>query len=299
MRCSRWHRMALAVTTAALLGAPAQADFLGLTTGDVMDSVNFNIPVGGAAFTDSANTLDIDAVATDIELLPFAVLFDIAGGAVDIRLDVGSESLTHVFGTFFSYTATLTGRAGVSDVSIFAPTGGPAPEQDGRLLVEGEISGPAPVLSVFFDSTFATLPTFTIAGTFAASGGDAQFLQAWGGEMALGSLANILANAASSIPTLDVLLADGHLFSVRDVNLATCAGGGDCVGTVLDQTGSWTASGGGSISPQSSAGFAPIPEPGTFVLMGAGLVGLAFTRRSSTRERVHSSIDSGVQSVGE
>lgn len=264
----------LGLAAALVLGAGSAQAFLGLQFGDQIQRIGFTIPSGGAVYTDATDALDIAAVADDITTTTPATLLEINGGVVDIRLDVASETLSFLGGTFYSYDAVFSGRAGVSAVEIFSPTGGPAPEQDGRLLISGDFNtNPNPTLSVVFDSSGALAPTFTFGGTFDVTGGDATFQQAFGST---GDLADIIGASSSSIPNLSVLLSDGYLFSQRDVTLGAgptdCGGGGSCTGTVTGLQ-DWAASGTGEVLPQNASPF--VPEPGTFALLSIGLLGLA------------------------
>jgi len=276
--------VATGVLGALLLAAPtAQAAFLGLDPGDVIDTIGFTIGGGGASFDDSANTLDIIATADDVQTTTPETLTEISGGQVAIYLEVVSETLTPVFGSLYSYQATLIGQASVSDhVTISAPTGGPAPEQDGRLLVSGDLaSSPTVTLSVPINIAGGGPGSFTATGTFDVTGGDPLFAAAFGG---LGSLADVLAASTSSVPSLATLFSDGYLFSQRDVVLGSgagqCGGGGDCVGSITG-TQDWSASGTGQIDPVSPAAF--VPEPGTFFLLSSGLLGIAIQRRRAGR----------------
>lgn len=260
----------------------ASATFLGLDTGDLIQSVGFSIPGGGVSFTDTAATtgdvLTISAAADDVTTTTPVVLTEISGGVIDITLAVDSETLTSFGFGFFQYDAVLSG-VGASPVNIYAPTGGPAAEQDGRLLASGDFStSPTSTLSVIFDVNGGA-PTFTVAGTFDVTGGDATFLQGFG---MVGDLADILAVSSSSAPDLATLLADGHLFSERDDGaggnlLTACAASITCSGAITG-TQSWSGSGSGEIRPQSAAPF--VPEPGTGILMSLGLLGLGVRARS-------------------
>jgi hypothetical protein len=267
----------LLVAAAFFLLAPAaQADFLGLQTGDVIDTIGYTIPAAGGSFVDAADTLDIDAFADDITTTFPEVLTEIGGGDIEVNLDLSGETLTFLgpAGPSFaySYVATFTGRAGVDDITLRAPTGGPLPEQDGRDLITGEIISAS--VTVTFDTLgFLGPPSLTIGGTFNVSGGDATFMSAFGG---VGDLADIVGISSSTVPTVATLLADGFLFSNRSTDLTGTGCGGQtpgttCAGTVIDQTGSFTFSGNGEVSPQTPAPF--VPEPTTFTLLSFGLIG--------------------------
>jgi len=269
--------VALIALAAVLLGAPVQASYLGLVPGDEIETIGFTVPVTGAVFTDAADTLSVDGVATNIDLIvPSPPLTEINGGIIDVNLSLQSESLSSLGGTFFSYTASFDG-----DISLYAPTGGPAPEQDGRLLITGDINAPM-TITIAFDTLASFTPTPSVAGDFTVTGGDATFQQAFG---ATGSLAELLASMFSVDPTIDTLLADGWLFSVRDpADLATCAAGGFgtiCSSSVIDQSGDYTSAASGLISPLEGAPF--VPEPNTFTLVAGGLVGLLGWRRTARR----------------
>jgi len=277
--------LALAAALVGVGSANAQAAFLGLEPGDVIDSIGFSIGGGsstGATFTDTAaatgDVLVINAAADDITTTTPEVLTGINGGIIDITLSVAGESLSHFGGSFYFYTATFNG-VGLTPVQIYSPTGGPAPEQDGRLLVSGDFAtAPTSTLSVFFDASGSVAPTFTFTGTFDVTGGDATFLQAFG---SVGNLADVLAASTSSIPNLATLLADGHLFSQRDDGaggslLAACAAAITCSGSIVG-TQSWSATGTGEIRPQTPSPF--VPEPGTFALVSLGIAGLGFASR--------------------
>jgi hypothetical protein len=283
-RAARRSACAAAAAATLALAPGANADFLGLETGDLIDTMGYTITPPGGSFVDSADTLDIDAFATDITTTSPEVLTEINGGDIEVNLDLSGETLTFL-GTagpsfVYSYVAQFTGRAGVDDIVLQSPTGGPNPEQDGRDLVIGEIISVATV-SVAFD-TLGLLgpPTLTIGGTFSVTGGDATFLQAFGN---VGSLADIVGISSSSTPSLAVLLADGFLFSSRTTDLTGTGCGGQapnttCNGTVINQNGSFTFGGNGEIQPQNAAPF--VPEPTTFSLVAFGLIaGAAAGRR--------------------
>ncbi len=275
-----------------LLGAPAQAVFLGLQPGDTIDSIGYTIDPGAGAFADAADTLDIDAQADNIDV-GTGVRTEISGGAIAVNLNLASESLLFLGdgGTggltfIYEYTASFAGRAGVDDVALYAPTGGPAPEQDGRLLIRGEfVSDPTAEVSVFFDTAgLLGPPSLTITGTFdVQAGGDPIFESAFGSQ---GDLADIIGISSSSSPSLVALLADGYLFSVRDTDLGASgcgsqAAGTPCVGNVVNQTGGFTFSGNGEIVPQNPSAF--VPEPSTAALLALGLAGLARGGRARHR----------------
>jgi hypothetical protein len=274
---------AFAAAAVLVLAPVAQADFLGLQTGDVIDTIGYTITPPGGAFVDAADTLDIAAFATDITTTSPEVLTELNGGDIEVHLDLSSEALTFL-GTagpsfVYSYVATFTGRAAVDDIVLRSPTGGPDPEQDGRDLVIGEILSVATV-SVAFD-TLGILgpPTLTIGGTFNVTSGDATFLSAFG---MVGSLADIVGISSSSVPSVATLLADGFLFSSRTTNLTGTGCGGQspntpCNGVVVNQNGSFTFGGNGEIQPQNAAPF--VPEPSTFSLISFGLLGWAAVGR--------------------
>ncbi|MEE3330466.1 MAG: PEP-CTERM sorting domain-containing protein, partial [Myxococcota bacterium] len=278
--------LCMSAVLALASSSTASASFLGLENGDVIDRIGFTINSGGAVFTDTAaatgDSLAITASADDITTTTPEVLTDINTGMIDITLSVDSETIVYLGSgggfDFFTYTAIFSGD-GVDPVKIYAPTGGPAPEQDGRLLVSGAfVTSPNPSLSITFSTNPFGTPTFTFTGTFDVTGGDSTFLQAFGNT---GELADVIAASTSSIPSLAGLMTDGHLFSQRDDGmggnlLLSCAGGGTCTGTITGQQ-SWNASGTGEIRPQNAAPF--VPEPGTFLMVSIGLIGLGLRNR--------------------
>jgi hypothetical protein len=122
---TRMLRNTMAVATAAALylgmATPAQAAFLGLDIGDTIDTIGFTIGAGGAVYNDTTNELDITAFADDIQLDGGGSLTQIGGGVVTIQLEVVNETLTHIFGTFFEYTATFAAQSGVTNpVEIYS-----------------------------------------------------------------------------------------------------------------------------------------------------------------------------------
>jgi len=285
--CGAVRRLGCVAAAALLLLGPtaAQADFLGLQTGDLIDTMGYTIDPGGGSFVDSADTLDVDAFADDITTTTPDVLTEIGGGTIEVNLDLLSETLTFL-GTagpsfVYSYTASFGGRAGVDDITLSAPTGGPLPEQDGRTLIIGEFLSDTVDVVVTFDTlSFLGLPTLTFGGTFDVVGGDATFQSAFGST---GDLADIVGISSSSSPSLASLLSDGFLFSNRTTDLTGTGCGGQapgttCAGSVIDQTGSFTFSGNGEVSPQNASPF--VPEPSTFTLIGFGLIGwMSFGRK--------------------
>ena len=266
-----------------LVASPAQATFLGLENGDVVDTIGFTIGSGGGTFVDSTDAVDISGQGDDITTTAGSpggpeVLTQLSGGAIDVNLDLGAESLKFLGGTFFQYEAELVGRLLETDVQLNSPTGGPDPEQDGRVLVTGEFLSDNVTVTIIFDATFAFAPTFTFGGIFNVTGGDATFLQAFG---QVGDLADIIGASSSSIPALNVLLADGWLFSFRDTNLTVCAGQAAntfCADGNVTGLQDFNFSGTGELIPQNPSAF---PEPGVFALLGTGLLGLlAIGRRT-------------------
>lgn len=287
------------IAGATLVASQAQAvTFLGLDSDDghQIDNIGFLIQgdCGGGSdgcgvFVDSTDELDIAAEAANIDATPTTppgpveVLTEISGGIIDVNLDITSETVQHFGGGFFEYQAIFSGRAGETDVSLFAPTGGPAPEQDGRLLISGEITTTA-VFSIFF-SPAGGITSLSFNGDFTVTGGDATFQDVFGDD---GDLATIVGSVITSNPTTNALLADGYVFSDRDDGsggneLTACAaafpGGGFCSGVVTGQTADFDFEGNGEIIPDFSPAF--VPEPGTAMLVGIGLVGLASRKNRS------------------
>ncbi len=272
-----------------LCGGPARAvTYFGLEVGETIDTIGFSVASGGGAFADNfgvgSDVFDITATATEITTGGGAVHTEINGGAnattkgrVDLHLDLASETLFQFALNTFAYTATFLGRAGVNDVEMYAPdvpaSLGGAPEQSGQLLVAGEVSGSVSI-QVVFDSGFGTTPSFTVNGTFSVLPvlGDQAFKDVFGDT---GDLADIISTSATTVPAITTLLADGHLFSVRNLDItADCpAAPSPCTGTYANDNGDFTFSGTGNVSPQNASAF--VPEPSTFFLLTGGLLGLA------------------------
>ena len=76
-----------------LVASPAKATFLGLDAGDVLDTVGYTIPGAGGVFNDVSDELDVSAQADDITTTTAVVLTEIGGGAIDVNLDLISETL--------------------------------------------------------------------------------------------------------------------------------------------------------------------------------------------------------------
>jgi hypothetical protein len=251
----RLRALFAALAVGALLAAPASATFLGLENGDVIETLGFNIAPGDGVFDEPSGSLTINAKAQDITTTVGSpggpeVLTEILGGDAIVDLVLDTESVVPLGGTFFFYSATFDGATG-NDVELFAPTGGPAPEQDGRLLIAGELTGQVTIETII-DTADPAATEFIFGGEFSVlASGDATFKQAFG---TTGDLADILGTTTSTDPLIDVLLADLLLFN-----------------------SSFTFDGNGEVQPQNPSPF--VPEPGAAVLVVAG-VGLALVGRA-------------------
>jgi hypothetical protein len=281
------------ILVSALVASPSSAGFLGMDSGDVIDSVGWTVASGGGVFTDNvgvgSDLYDVSGTATDITTTAGSpggatVLTEIGGGSVGLHLDLASESLIRVTSnpfSLYSYSATLTGRAGVNDITLTAPTGAGEGE-NGQDLMIGEVMGSVTIGVGFFVNagTGALLPTgmsFTATGIFEVTGGDGTFLQVFG---EYGDLADLILTSTSTLPSILTLMSDGHLMSNRSQDFLDCTvGGGNCSAAISDENADFTFSATGAIEPQASQAFNPIPEPASGLLVTFGLVALGVARR--------------------
>jgi hypothetical protein len=272
MRSRSWKGAIGAFALLWIVAAPSAAgaaSFLGLQPGDLIDSITYDSPLAGVVYTSSDGHLNVTGYATAINTVLGDVYGEIFGGQFVVDMDFLSESLVPNGDGTFTYTATLLGAAGLTDVELYAPdctlpgcsvgapndpeSDGYDPEQDGRLLITGDFTSPITLQSIIDPSLSAQ--TFSLSGFFAVTGGDAQFIQAYG---PVGSISFVGGGVDNFSPPLTG--PGGNLDPPTDTE-------------VFDQD--FTAHVKGAVLPQESAPFEPIPEPSTLALLSVGLGWLA------------------------
>lgn len=266
---SRGWRVAIGATALialmALPGMAGAASFLGLQPGDQIEAVFYDSPLTGGAYTAATGGLHVDGFATSIATTLGDIYTEVSGGMFTFDVDFLSELLTPNGDGTYTYTATFAGAAGLTDIELYAPicpgpgcdisndpeSNGFDPEQDGRLLITGDFSGSVLLESIIDPSL--TTQTFSLTGFFGVTGGDAQFMQAYG---PIGSISLLFGGVDSFDPNL-----------IGNPGDNIDPGAGDT--EVFDQDFTFHVK--GAVAPTEAAPFTPIPEPSSLALMAMGL----------------------------
>ena len=224
--------------------------------------------------------------------------FNISGGTVQSgggtamsaqgELTIAMNALTNMgLGTTRSSLGGLTLTPGVYSSSAIM-------DLTGTLTLDG--GGNANALWVFQVGSALNTATSSVVNVINTGAGSGVYwvLPTGSGSATLGSNStfegNILANQSITVGT-NVTDSCGRLLTqVASVTLAgTDTIGIGCSGILLGSNG---LSGGGTITTPPTGGpvvaplpFAPVPEPGTVVLLGAGIAYLVVRRRQSARRR--------------
>ncbi|MDP3938973.1 MAG: PEP-CTERM sorting domain-containing protein [Deltaproteobacteria bacterium] len=255
-------------------GTARAASYYGLQTGDVVQSLTYDSSLTGVSYNSTTGVLTATGFATSllVAVPTTKILTEINGGMFVFDMDFVSESITPLGGTLYNYSATFAGVAGTTDIRLYAPncpgagcgagigtadpeSDGYDAEQDGRLMLSGDFGATPITLSSTIDTSLSA-QTFSLTGLFTTTGGDAQFIQAYGPSGSLSFVSGGIDNFAPS-------LVPGLLNPPGDTQ-------------VFDS--SFTAHVTGSVIPLGASAFQPIPEPSSMALLGLGLGWLARRR---------------------
>ena len=234
-----------------LLGASAQGTPLGLQIGDVVESIEWdalqNISGGpggdGGSFTSTGtNTGDttMDGRLTSVTV-EFASTSLVSDTNFVLEAALSAVSVLSLGGSTVLVSKTFVGVAG-HDITVTDGTG---------TILTAELAPTGFVVGGIYDLSGTLIDATAVANAvdISVTGGDDMLVAALGG---IGSGASLELDGTifDFVPSMGTILENG----------------------VIDED--YTYSGTGTIQPTEAAPF--VPEPGTLMLMGLGLLGLSF-----------------------
>jgi len=239
-----------------LLAGSAQATPLGLQNGDIVDSIEWDSlldgsdgPGGdGGSFTstgDDTGDSTMDGRITSVTIRGNPVANTLSDTNFMLKASMSGLTIIPLGGTFIAVSVDFDGVAG-DDITLSDGTG---------TILTAELDSGFTIGGVYDTEAMTNVATAN-AVNISVSGGDPTLVAALG-DIGGGATLNFDGTLFDFLPTLEDILYD----------------------QIINE--SYVFSGSGNIQPTAPVPF--VPEPGTLVLMGLGLLGLSLTGSRSRR----------------